>query len=64
MESVSLEKMEESWDVHGVLQVAWPAADGTTIETRHFSSCCSIERGDDGEPVVSNLTTISDEGGY
>ena len=64
VESVSLKKMEENWVVHGVLQVTWPVADGTMTEARHFSCFCSIECGNDGEPVVSGLTSISDESGY
>lgn len=64
VESVSLKKMEESWDVHGVLQVTWPVADGTMTEALHFSCFCSIECGNDGEPVVSGLTSISNECGY
>lgn len=64
VESVSLKKMEESWDVHGVLQMTRPTTDGTMTETYHFSCFCSIECGNDGEPVVSGLTSISNEGGY
>ena len=64
VESVSLKKMEESWDVHGALQMTRSTADGTMTETYHFSSFCSIECGNDGEPFVSGLTSISNEGGY
>ena len=64
VESISLKKMEENWDVHGVLQMTRPTTDGTMTETYHFSSFCSIECGNDGEPVVSGLTSISNEGGY
>ena len=64
VESISLKKMEENWYVHGVLQMTRPTTDGTMTETYHFSSFCSIECGNDGEPVVSGLTSISNEGGY
>ena len=64
VESISLKKMEEIWDVHGALQMKRPTADGTMTETYHFSCFCSIECGNDGEPVVSGLTSISNEGGY
>ena len=64
VESISLKKMEESWDVHGTLQMTRPTTDGTITEAFHFSCFCSIECGNDGEPVVSGLTSISNEGGY
>ena len=64
VESVSLKKMEENWDVHGVLQMTRPTTDGTMTEVFHFSCFCSIECGNDGEPIVSGLTSISNEGGY
>lgn len=64
VESVSLKKMEESWDVHGALQMTRPTANGTMTETYHFFCFCSIECGNDCEPVVSGLASISNEGGY
>ena len=66
-EGVTLKKTNEEQDsfhVRGILRGDYPLGGETMSEVWHFSCNCRIKRGLHDEPVVYDLTQVSNEGSF
>ena len=50
--------------VRGVIRGDYTFGDGSMSKVWHFSCTCRVKRGQDNEPVVYDLTQVSNEGGF
>lgn len=48
----------QHWDIKGHACLEYQKGDGYLTQTFLFSSDCQLSKGENGEPIVSNLTSI------